>query len=167
MNSKKYLTIFLTLLVLVTTIGCDQASKHIVRKHLSYSETIALISNYFTLTRIENKGAFLSLGDSLADPLRFLFLSVLPMLALFFGLLFLFINSRLTGTTRLGLCFFIGGGIGNIYDRIVHGSVTDFLHIDLGIVQTGIFNMADVSIMFGMMILLINFFRSDELTWKN
>ncbi|MFA6946987.1 MAG: signal peptidase II [Pedobacter sp.] len=53
-----------------------------------------------------------------------------------------------------GWCFVIGGGIGNLYDRIVHGSVTDFLHLDLGVFQTGIFNMADVSIMLGMVLIL-------------
>jgi len=49
-----------------------------------------------------------------------------------------------------------GGGIGNVYDRIIYGSVTDFLHIDLGLFETGIFNMADVSITTGALILLAN-----------
>ena len=54
--------------------------------------------------------------------------------------------------------FIIGGGIGNIYDRFVYGSVTDFFHIDFVIFQTGIFNMADVSVMVGMFILLGEFY---------
>ncbi len=45
--------------------------------------------------------------------------------------------------------FIIGGGIGNLYDRILYGSVTDFLHMDFQLFRTGIFNMADVSIMIG------------------
>ncbi len=50
----------------------------------------------------------------------------------------------------------IGGGIGNIYDRIVHGSVTDFLYIDLGgIFHTGVFNVADLCITIGISIILI------------
>ena len=52
------------------------------------------------------------------------------------------------------MSFAIGGGIGNIYDRLVHGSVTDFMHINFGLFQTGIFNMADVSITTGMFIFL-------------
>jgi signal peptidase II len=56
--------------------------------------------------------------------------------------------------SALALSFAIGGGIGNIYDRLVHGSVTDFMHINFGLFQTGIFNMADVSIMVGMFIFL-------------
>lgn len=56
---------------------------------------------------------------------------------------------------QIGVCFLIGGGIGNIYDRIVYGSVTDFLHMDFVLFKTGIFNMADVSIMTGIGLLLL------------
>ena len=58
----------------------------------------------------------------------------------------------------IGLCFVIGGGVGNLLDRIVYGSVTDFLYLKFGIFQTGIFNMADVSIMTGMFLVFLQFF---------
>jgi len=61
----------------------------------------------------------------------------------------------------IGFCFIIGGGIGNIYDRILYGSVTDFLFIDLGgIFKTGIFNIADLSVTTGMIMILLMSFRS-------
>ena len=70
--------------------------------------------------------------------------------------------------SRVALGFAIGGGIGNIYDRVVHGSVTDFLHIDLVIFQTGIFNMADVSLMVGMGLFLIqSFWHRNQTTAYN
>jgi signal peptidase II len=71
---------------------------------------------------------------------------------------YVFTKKTLSLSRVVAISFVIGGGVGNIYDRLVHGSVTDFLHIDLGIVQTGIFNMADVSIMIGMVMLLIESF---------
>ena len=58
----------------------------------------------------------------------------------------------------IGLCFVIGGGVGNLLDRILYGSVTDFLYLKFGIFQTGIFNMADVSIMTGMFLIFLQFF---------
>ena len=63
----------------------------------------------------------------------------------------------------------VGGGFGNIYDRIVHGSVTDFMHINFIIFQTGVFNVADVSIMTGTFILLIQAYikRKPELAESN
>jgi len=45
-----------------------------------------------------------------------------------------------------------------LYDRVMHGSVTDFMHIDFIIFQTGIFNVADMSIMAGMFIIIIDSF---------
>ena len=63
----------------------------------------------------------------------------------------------------IGLCFMIGGGVGNVVDRVRYSSVTDFLHIDLGIVSTGVFNMADVSIMTGITLLAFQqFFKNND-----
>ena len=52
----------------------------------------------------------------------------------------------------IGLCSVAGGGIGNIFDRVMYGSVTDFLYVRVGIFQTGIFNFADVSITAGVLL---------------
>ena len=142
--------------ILILNIGCDQISKRMVREHVSDFEQISIIENYITLMRVENTGAFLSVGNSLPEPLRFALLSLLPLIIIGFGLGFLFTRSNISKYHALGFAFVIGGGIGNIYDRLVHGSVTDFLHIDLGIFQTGVFNMADVSIMTGVFIVLLN-----------
>lgn len=158
MNTKKVITNIAVLLVLVANIGCDQISKNIVRQKVDYYENISLISSYFTLTKVENTGAFLSVGSALPETLKFILLSGIPVLALAFGVGYMFLRKNISKMSMLALSFAIGGGIGNIYDRIVHGSVTDFLHINLGVVQTGIFNMADVSIMVGMGLFLLQSF---------
>lgn len=146
------------LIILLSNVGCDQISKTIVRKNIEYHENIELISNHFTLTKVENSGAFLSLGTSLPAPVKLIFLNIIPLIALLAGIAFLIFKTNLPKVSVIGLCFIIGGGLGNIYDRILYGSVTDFLHIDFIIFQTGIFNMADVSIMFGMFLLIIQSF---------
>lgn len=158
MNTKKVITNIAVLFVLIANIGCDQISKNIVRQKVDYYENISLISSYFTLTKVENTGAFLSVGSALPETLKFILLSGIPVLALAFGVGYMFLRKNISRMSMLALSFAIGGGIGNIYDRIVHGSVTDFLHINLGVVQTGIFNMADVSIMVGMGLFLLQSF---------
>ena len=158
MNTKKIITNIAVLFVLVANIGCDQISKNIVRQKVDYYENIILISSYFTLTKVENTGAFLSVGSALPETLKFILLSGIPVLALAFGVGYMFLRKNISKMSMLALSFAIGGGLGNIYDRIVHGSVTDFLHINLGVVQTGIFNMADVSIMVGMGLFLLQSF---------
>ena len=56
----------------------------------------------------------------------------------------------------IGFCCIVGGGIANVFDRFMYGSVTDFLHIDLGgVFRTGIFNIADLSVTTGMIMILL------------
>src|SRR5688572_11441399 len=158
MNNKTILRAIIIFTILAINVGCDQISKSIVRNRIESHEQISVVDNYFTLMRVENTGAFLSLGNSLPRVVRFIFLSLLPLAILGFGIGYLFTKKNLSKSMLLGFAFVIGGGIGNLYDRLVHGSVTDFMHIDFVIFQTGIFNMADVSIMTGMAIVIIGSF---------
>lgn len=155
LNSDRVARNVAILIILVANIGCDQISKNAIRKNVGFYETISVIENYVTITYVENTGAFLSIGSTLPQYVKILVLSVIPLIALFFGIAYILLKRNLTLMSALALSFAIGGGIGNIYDRLVHGSVTDFLHINFGFFQTGIFNMADVSIMTGMFIFLI------------
>lgn len=143
-----YSKIFIIAMILINA-GFDQLTKAIAREQLNYHQSIPVIKNYFHLIKVENYGAFLSSGDSLPDTLKFILLSLVPLLVLIYGIIFLMRKENLEPLFILGLCFVIGGGAGNLYDRFVHGSVTDFMHMDLIIFQTGVFNVADLSIMTG------------------
>jgi len=147
------------LLLLTLNFGCDQISKKIVRIEISDYEHISIIKDRFTLLKVENTGAFLSLGDNMPYIFRLVILTGLPLLFLGYGLYFLFVKRNLPMTMQIALCFLIGGGIGNLYDRIIHGSVTDFMHMDFYLFQTGVFNFADISIMIGVGILLFQSLR--------
>ncbi|MCE7072348.1 MULTISPECIES: signal peptidase II [Dyadobacter] len=142
-------------LILISNFGCDQISKNVVRKNVGFYQTISVVEDIVTITYVENTGAFLSIGAGLPHTMKVILLSVIPLIVLFFGVAYILLKRNLTLMSALALSFAIGGGIGNIYDRLMHGSVTDFLHINLGFFQTGIFNMADVSIMMGMFIFFI------------
>ena len=142
------------ILIIMLNLAFDQISKIIVRNEVSNYEIIKLFGNWFTLTKVENIGAFLSAGSALPDLIRIILLSVFPIIFLAYGLYMVLVKRDMSNLLITGWCFVIGGGTGNLYDRIVHGSVTDFLHLDLGLFQTGIFNLADVSIMIGMFIIL-------------
>jgi len=160
MKVKPILRTLAIVTILISNVGCDQISKNIVRKRIHYNEEISLMNNYLTLTKIENKGAFFSLGHSLPQPVKLWLLTILPMVALGLAFVYLLTKRSLSNVAIVGICFIIGGGIGNIYDRLVYGSVTDFLHIDFVIFQTAIFNMADVSIMTGVFAIVLDTFRS-------
>lgn len=163
MQQFKSLRWSVLLLLLTLNFGCDQISKKIVRNEISDYEHISIIKDRFTLTKVENSGAFLSLGDNMPYIFRLIILTGLPLLFLGYGLYFLFAKRNLPMSMQIALCFLIGGGIGNLYDRIVHGSVTDFMHMDFYLFQTGVFNFADISIMIGVGILLFQSIRSNRL----
>ena len=157
MATKSIIRIVLILLIITVNIGCDQFSKKMVKRSVLPYETIHVLNDHLTVTRVENSGAFLSAGDSMSKASKQIFLTLIPVVAMVLGLVYLFLKP-VSGNMLIGLCFVIGGGVGNLFDRILYGSVTDFLYLKFGIFQTGIFNMADVSIMAGMFIVLLQFF---------
>lgn len=166
--NKLIRTLFIFILI-AANIGCDQVSKSIVRENIDQQEWIELYQDNLILTNVENPGAFFGWLSDLEPTLKGIFLSLLPSLAILAILFTVLTRIHLPKSTVVGLSFIIGGGIGNIYDRIVHGSVTDFLHIDVGLFRTGIFNMADVSIMVGMGIVLLSIWQAranENMEWS-
>lgn len=149
----------LILIVLVSNVGCDQVTKAIARNSLGDHQTVSLVNDHLKLMKVENKGAFLSLGSDLPVFLRIVLLNILPLVVLGLAGFYVFTRTNLSRITTIGTCFVIGGGLGNIYDRMVNGSVTDFLHIDFVIFQTGVFNLADVSIMIGAFVIVLDVAR--------
>jgi signal peptidase II len=140
----------LIVMVIMVNIGCDQVSKHFVRERIAENQNISLLNDHFTLTKVENTGAFLSLGDGIPGPVKFVILTLLPLIVLLGAVVYLIIQrNKIAVIPIIAVCFVVGGGIGNIYDRLLYSSVTDFMHIRFGFLQTGIFNMADVSVMVG------------------
>ncbi|MET3114361.1 signal peptidase II [Pedobacter sp. CG_S7] len=162
MKRKVFLKKVLLFLVICCNIGCDQISKSIARNELGSHEQVKFLYNRLTLIKVENSGAFLSFGDKLPVGVKFVFLSLLPLMFLAYGLYYLLTKPGLEKVYAIGLCFVIGGGIGNLFDRILYGAVTDFLHLDLGVFQTGVFNLADVSIMIGMVMLLFQIYQQQN-----
>jgi signal peptidase II len=157
MTTRPLIRIILIITVVLVNIGCDQVSKKIVRQSVYPYEMIHLFDNHLTVTRVENSGAFLSAGDSLPDTTKHVFLSLVPLMAVLLGFIYVFTKPGIPRNMLIGFCFVIGGGIGNLFDRMEYGSVTDFLHIKFGVFQTGIFNLADVSIVSGIIIVLLQF----------
>lgn len=155
MKGKLFAYRFYILALVLLNIGCDQLSKEVVRKNVDSREYIQLIDDHFILTNVENTGAMLGFGASFSPILKIVFLQIVPLLVLMV-LLYRVLTKNTIGTWLVvAFAFVIGGGIGNLIDRIVYGSVTDFFQIRLGIFKTGIFNMADVAVTSGVLLILV------------
>lgn len=148
---------------IVITIALDQISKVWVRANIAKGSISDIISNYFTLHHVENEGAFLGMGSELNDTLRIILLLILPIVVLGFVLRYIFKDKTLDNLSLFAFSSIIGGGIANVFDRIVFGKVTDFWHIDLGgVFRTGIFNIADLAVTTGMIMLIIVSFKKKK-----
>ncbi len=148
--------IFITLLI-VFNIAIDQITKVLVRANFEYREIKSIIGDYFILQYVENKGAFLGMGSDMNASLKLIFLLILPTLVLGYVIYYIIKTKELDRLSLIAFCCIIGGGIANVFDRIVYGQVTDFFFINLGgVFKTGIFNVADLSVTTGMVMLLFS-----------
>ncbi len=146
-------------LLIIFNIAIDQISKVIVRANIESREVIELISDQFILTNVYNRGAFLGMGSDMNDTLRLILLLILPTLVLGYLIYYIITNKDLDKLSTIALSCIAGGGIANVFDRIAYGKVTDFFFIDLGgVFKTGIFNVADMSVTFGMIALIYTWF---------
>lgn len=143
-------------------IGCDQVTKELAKEHLKDKAAMSFYHDTFRLDYIENTGAFLSLGDNWSSTTSFWVLNVLPLLFLT-GLFVYAIRKTATHSFIEMFPFLLicSGGWGNIIDRILYNRhVTDFMNVGINNLRTGIFNVADMYVSAGVIMLLV-------FQWKN
>lgn len=153
----------LVLVLIGMNISCDQITKKEVRERISERQIIEVVNSNFILTKVENTGAALSLGANLSPILKFILLKVVPILMMLALLGYTLLNSKLPKLQVLAFTFIIGGGIGNLIDRVRFNSVTDFMYLEVGPLHTGVFNMADLAVSTGVVLLILStLFHKEE-----
>lgn len=161
----KLLKILVILTIILANIGCDQATKYYVKNSLERHTTFNIVGNLFLIRYSENNGGFLGLGSNLPPSIKPALLVTIPAFALLALLVFIFYNSihrnRITKINLFAYCFVIGGGFGNIIDRVLNnGSVVDFMNFGIGELRTGILNFADLSLSLGIAIIIVDTIRT-------
>lgn len=160
-NTRLFRNIIIVAIV-VLNIGCDQISKDAVRKNVVPNEYIQVVNDNLILTNVENTGAMLGFGRDFPPILKIILLQAIPVIVLMILLYRILRKRDLNRFMVMAFAFVIGGGIGNLIDRIAHGSVTDFFLIEVGFFKTGIFNMADVSVTVGVLMILLLSLRTKK-----
>ena len=151
------------ILLIVFNIAIDQISKVVVRNTIDPTERIKVIGDFFQMMNVENTGAFLGMGSDMNPTLKLIFLLIIPVVVLGYLVYYILTNKELDRLSVIALSCIAGGGIANVFDRIAFGSVTDFFYLYLNdTLRTGIFNVADMSVSFGMIILLCTTFFSKK-----
>ena len=148
--------IIVVVVTLLSCIGCDQLTKAVAKGKLPRNEIRFFAGDAVRLQYTENEGAFLGMGASLPEKARkLLFPAAIG--AIVAGILvYLFLVPALPCRVTIGLSLVAGGGLGNLIDRIAFdGHVVDFLNIGFGNLRTGVFNVADVAITAGAILLFV------------
>ncbi|WP_444996494.1 signal peptidase II [Aliikangiella sp. IMCC44359] len=161
MNFRKRLTVIL--LTLFCTVGLDQVTKLMAFRLLKGVATQSYLYDILRLDYTENIGAFLGLGNTLPVEVRFWVFTVVVGIVLLGILIYLLLRKKIDMVELTSLSLILSGGMSNFYDRAFNsGAVVDFLNIGIGSLRTGIFNIADVAIMLGAIILIIYSFKQQR-----
>jgi signal peptidase II len=133
----------------------DLVTKALFERAFFGQPTLHLLGDTVRVGFVLNTGVFLSLGHALAPQTRFwLFVvGVGGVLALLLALTLK--DPRFRTPEVAAVAAIVGGGIGNLVDRVQLGAVRDFLNVGIGRLRTGIFNVADMAITFGGIALIL------------
>jgi len=146
-----------TLISISLCVGCDQKIKDIAKSKLVLGNSTSFFGDTFRLSLMENHGAFLGMGAGLPESTRFVVFTALISAGLLAALAWLTFSRRLSRLTIVASILVISGGMGNLIDRVFNnGGVVDFLNLGLGSIRTGIFNVADVYITAGALLIVFS-----------
>ena len=152
------------LLIAAVVFSIDRVTKVLIERNVSIWDTHNVIPGFFNIVHTKNRGAaFGMFSDGNSELRTFLLVGVSIAVLIFVAVLLLqpsragFSGSR---TTMIGLSLVLGGAIGNIYDRIASGMVTDFLEFYVGQWHFAAFNVADSAITIGAGLLLLDMWMS-------
>ena len=147
--------ILLGLGLIAWCVGCDQGTKRIAVEHLKDQEPIRLLNGIVQFLYAENTGAWGSLGAGWPSGLKIAVFMLLP-LAVLGSVVVHMVRSETISTPHFIACaLLVGGGVGNVIDRMLSGYVVDFMWVGVGRLATNIFNVADVAVVVGVILLLL------------
>jgi signal peptidase II len=138
-------------------IVADQVTKTIILNWLDLYQTVPVMP-FFNLTLAYNTGAAFSFLASAGGWQRWFFVILAAVIVTVLTVWL----SRLAKTAKLeaiSLALIIGGAVGNVVDRLMHGHVIDFLDVYVGTNHWPAFNIADSAICVGAVLLIIDSFR--------
>ncbi len=145
------------LLLAVTTIACDQATKHLARSRLVGEARHSYLGDTIRLEYVENPGAFLGFGSALpAWARKTVFTAGTGLILLV--MVGACMRGRWTVVERMAIGMAWAGGVSNLVDRLLHDKVSDFLNVGVGRLRTGIFNVADMAIVLALLLIVSEHF---------
>lgn len=156
----------LSAFLIIISILIDFFSKIYISNLLDDNETI-IFTNYIILEKFYNKGIAFSIFNSDSALINYIILFIIILVIAFIIRLFLTQFNKLKQNEVIAYSLIIGGAVGNMIDRIMHGYVLDFIFIHYNnFYFPAIFNLADVSISLGVFFLLLAYLKEEKVNDK-
>jgi signal peptidase II len=148
-------------LIVLTVFILDRLTKWLVIRHIVLEDNVPVIPGLFRLTHLENPGAAFSLFADSPSALRTGLLIAVSVTALAVVGLLLWFRRNSFNLTTVALALIMGGALGNLWDRLSDGKVTDFLDFYIGAHHWPPFNLADSAIVVGALLLMLRMLRKE------
>jgi signal peptidase II len=148
------------LLLALAVLALDQWTKWLVESHLPTPSSREIIPGFFHLSHVKNTGVAFGLLADLGEAGAAWLLALLGLAAI--AVVIVYFRRTPAHETGLltALALVLGGAVGNLLDRITNGAVTDFLGVYIGSYRWPDFNVADSAISIGLVLLLLDSFRT-------
>lgn len=148
--SKKIYIISLVIFIL------DQITKSLISTYLKLNESIEIIKDFFYIRYINNKGA--SWGILENNRILLIGLSIIAIIMI----IRYSYSFKKTKLNTYGFGLLLGGILGNLSDRLIFGYVKDFLDFIIFKYDFPVFNIADISIVIGVVLLIISILKGED-----
>lgn len=132
----------------------DQFVKLLVRKNMSIGQEITIIPKFFSLYYIKNTGAAFSILKN-----QSIILIIISIVMIYLINKFIITEKKINYFQLINIGLILGGIFGNLIDRIIYRGVTDYLSFTIFSYDFPVFNFADMAIMIGTILLIIDYFK--------
>ena len=137
-------------------VAVDQATKAMVRASVPEHDSVTIIPGLLDITHALNSGAAFGILNGADFPFKTVIIAVIATAALIGVGLYAASLSHHQLIARSGLALIIGGAAGNLIDRVLAGSVVDFVDVYWGTHHFWAFNVADSAISIGVTMLILD-----------
>jgi len=144
--------IWLPILVVVL----DQATKWIVRAKLPLYASRTIIPGFMDFTHVPNSGIAYGFLQTVDFPFKTVLIAMIAATAMISVGIYAASLARHQIVARIGLALIIGGAAGNLIDRVVTGSVVDFVDVYWRTWHFWVFNVADSAISIGVTVMILD-----------
>lgn len=149
---RRYLEFWLPIVI----VAFDQVTKAMIREALPHQDSITIIPGFVNFTHVLNSGAAFGILNGVDFPFKTVLIAVIAMAALIGVGVYAASISHHQVIARVGLALIIGGAAGNLIDRVLFGSVVDFVDVYWRSYHFWAFNVADSAISVGVAIMILD-----------